>query len=305
MPQRPLWRGHVKLSLVSCPVALYSALDTKGDVRLHFINPQTGHRIRQFLVDAETEKPVDRQDLLRGYEFSKDRYVTFTEEELDEIKIESSSTMVIEKFVARDTIPPMYLDNVYYMIPDGDAGTEAFAVIHEAMAKADKFALSRLVLMRKERVIAFSPHGEGMIAYSLREAREIKPAKAYFKDIDNPKSDKDMLAITQKLIAQKSGKFDPKDFEDRYETKLRAMVDAKLKGVEIEEEPEEAPTNVIDLMGALKRSLKQGGGKGASSGGASVHRLKTARKAGLSGKQAGKSALLRKPGKKTAVRRAS
>lgn len=299
MANRPLWRGHLKLSLVSCPVALYSTLTGKEEMRLHFINPKTGHRIRQRYIDAETEKPVERQDLIRGYEFSKDRYVTFSEEELDDIKIESSTNMVVDKFIDAADIPPMYYDSFYYMAPDGDAGDEAFAVIRDAMERAGKCAIARVVLMRKERVIAFMPRGKGMVAFSLHEAGDVKPEREFFKDIGAVKADKDMLAVAQKLIAQKSGKFDAADFEDRYAVKLRALVDAKLKGVEIEEEPEEAPQNVINLMDALKRSLGQQRNP-RGEGSATVHRLKPRAKTPAAGKAVPRSSAKRKakPGRR-------
>jgi len=282
MAARPFWRGHLKLSLVSCPVQLHSAVTEKNDIHLNFINPETGNRIRNQTIDAETEEVVSREDLVRGYQFAKDRYVTFTEDELADLRIESSSTMEIEKFVPQEDITPVYFDKVYYITPDGDAGLEAFVVIREAMEKAGMLAISRVVLARKERVIAMKPEDKGIIAYSLREADDIKPEKEYFKDIDSPRVDKDMLEIAMRLVKQKSGHFDPDEYEDRYEQRMRDLIQAKLKGVELEPIEEADEPKVVDLMEALKRSLGEGGGRKerkTSGGGATIHQLKPKPKA--------------------------
>ncbi|MDF3075414.1 MAG: Ku protein [Alphaproteobacteria bacterium] len=277
MAARPFWRGHLKLSLVSCPVQLHSAVTEKNDIHLNFINPETGNRIRNQTIDAETEEVVSREDLVRGYQFAKDRYVTFTEDELADLRIESSSTMEIEKFVPQEDIPPVYFDKVYYITPDGEAGLEAFVVIREAMEKAGMLAISRVVLARKERAIAMKPEDKGIVAYSLREADDIKPEKEYFKDIDSPRVDKDMLEIAMRLVKQKSGHFDPDEYEDRYEQRMRDLIQAKLKGVELEPIEEADEPKVVDLMEALKRSLGEGGGRKerkGSGGGATIHQLK-------------------------------
>ena len=267
---RPFWRGHLKLSLVSCPVALHSALTGRNDIHLNFINPETGNRIRNQVIDSETEEVIERDELVRGYEFAKDRYVTLSDEELSDLKIESSSTM------PTDDIPAIYFDKVYYIVPDGDAGIEAFVVVRDAMEKAGMFAISRVVLARKERVIAMKPRGKGIIAYSLREAADIKPEQDYFKDIGSAKVDKDMLEIAMKLVQQKSGSFDPADYEDRYERRMRDLIKAKLDGVELEPEETVEEPRVVDLMEALKRSLD--GGKTRAprkdGGSATVHKLK-------------------------------
>ncbi|MGE0153220.1 MAG: Ku protein [Reyranellaceae bacterium] len=278
---RPFWRGHLKLSLVSCPVQLHSAITDRNDIHLNFINPETGNRIRNQIIDAETEEVVAREELVRGYQFAKDRYVTISEEELAELKIDSSSTLEIEKFVPQEDIPAVFFDKVYYIVPDGDAGLEAFVVIRDAMDKAGMFAISRVVLARKERVIAMRPKDKGIVAYSLREADDIKPDKEYFKDIESPRVDKDMLEIAMRLVRQKSGHFDPKDYEDRYEQRMRDLIQAKLKGVELEPLEEAEEPKVVDLMEALKRSLDQGGGKERKSaqGGATIHQLKPKPKA--------------------------
>ncbi|MGQ3027519.1 MAG: non-homologous end joining protein Ku, partial [Ferrovibrionaceae bacterium] len=286
---RPLWRGYLKLSLVSCPIAVFNAITESEDIHLNFLNPETGNRIRYQVVDAETEELIDRADLVRGYQFQKDRYVTLTDDELDELKIESSEVMKVEEFVPFAEIPPMYFERGYYIVPDGEAGEEAYAVIREAMSRSGMFAITRAVIARKERVIALKPSGRGIVGHALREASDIRPEREFFGGIDAAKPDKDALAIALQLVEQKTARFDPAKFEDRYEVRLRQLIDAKLEGVELEpEEIEEAP-KVTSLMEALKRSLAEGG-KGARRGAsnddagdepraATIHRLQPKKKA--------------------------
>lgn len=277
---RPYWRGHLKLSLVTCPVAVYSATTEKSDIHLHFLNPETGNRIRYKVVDAETLDEVERSDLVRGYEFAKDRYVTLTDEELDELKVESSDTMVVESFVPADSVPPIYFANAYYVAPDGEAGMEAFTVIREAMGKAGMFAITRAVFSRKERVIAIRPEGKGLIAFALREPSDIRNAADVFEEIEAGKPDADMLAMAKTLVESKAAAFDPQDFEDRYEQRIRDLVQAKLKGVELEDEPEERAPNVVNLMDALKRSLSAEGPRGGKpKEPATVHKLPVKKRA--------------------------
>lgn len=286
LPARPLWRGHLKLSLVACPVALFNAITESDDIHLHFLNPDTGNRVRYQSIDAETEEVVERADLVKGYEFQKDRYVTLTNDELDDLKIESSSVMTIEQCVESDDIDARYFEKAYYIIPDGDAGEEAFAVIRDAIAKSGLYAITRAVIARKERVIALKPCAKGFMGWALREASDIRDTDAFFDDIENVHASKDELAIAMKLISQKKGKFEPDKFDDRYEVRLRQLIDAKLKGVELEPEDIEDEPTVINLMDALKKSLGEGkrGRKGPSNDnegerrGATVHKLTTRKK---------------------------
>lgn len=257
-PGRPLWRGHLKLSLVSCPVAIYNAITASEDIRLNMLNPETGNRIRMKTVDAETGEEVARADTVKGYEFQKDQYVTLTNEELDELRIESSTIMEIEQFVPRDALDPRYYDHFYYVIPDGEAGEEAYAVIREAINKSGTFAVTRAVISRKERVIALRPCTKGMMGYGLREETDIRDTDAYFEDIEEVSVDKDMLSIAMQLVEKKTAEFDPSKFEDRYEARLRKLIEAKTQGIELEDEPEAAVPNVVNLMDALKRSLEGG-----------------------------------------------
>lgn len=290
-PSRPLWRGHLKLSLVSCPVALYNAITETDDVRLHFLNPDTGNRIRYLSVDAETEEVVERADLVKGYQFQKDRYVTLTNEELDDLKIASSSVMTIEQCVDASDIDARYFERAYYLIPDGDAGEEAYAVIREAIEKSGLYAITRAVIARKERVIALKPCAKGFMGWALREASDIRDTDAFFDDIEPVRVGRDELNIAVKLVEQKKGRFDPDKFADRYEGRLRELIEAKLEGVELEPEEIEPAPNVINLMDALKQSLKQdraGKSGGRRGGSATVHRLHTRKTASGKKKKAAK-----------------
>ena len=260
MPQRPIWRGHLRLALVSCPVALFSARHDRGNIRFHLINPTTGHRIRMITQDAETEQPVTRSDLVKGYEFKKDTYVLLTDEDFDSVKVESSSLMTIEKFVDTGSIDPIYYDASYYLAPDGEGGRDVYAVLREAIEESGQVALSRVVIAQRERTIALRPTEGGLVAQTLYEQRDINDAGAIFQDAADGKVDPAMVQLARQLIERQSGRYDARDLEDRYETRLRAMIDAKLKGEGIEEEEEAAEpdrSNVVDLMAALKKSLGQ------------------------------------------------
>jgi DNA end-binding protein Ku len=261
MPQRPIWRGHLRLALVSCPIALYSANHDRGSLHFNLINPKTGNRIRMITQDAETEEPLSRGDLVKGYEFKKDTYLILTDEDFDSAKIESSSTVKIEKFVDAHSIDPIYFDASYYVAPDGSAGEDVYVVLRDAIASTGKIALSRVVIARKEHPIAIIPMGKGLVVHTLHEERELNDYAGLFDHLPSAKPDPDMIQLATQLIDRQTGKYDPADVEDRYETRLRAVIDAKLKGEGVEPEEEEAPerTNVVDLMAALRKSLGQGG----------------------------------------------
>jgi DNA end-binding protein Ku len=259
MAQRPIWRGHLRLALVSCPVALFSAKHDRGNIRFHLINPETGNRIRMITQDAEAEKQLSRSDLVKGYEFKKDTYVLLTDEDFESVRVESSSLMAIEKFVEADSIDPIYYDSSYYLAPDGKAGQDVYAVLREAIEETGRVALSRVVIGQRERTIALRPTDGGLVAQTLYEQRDINDAKPIFEDVANAKTDPAMVQLAKQLIDRQSGRYDPSDLEDRYEARLRAMIDAKLKGEGIEEEDTAKPDrgNVVDLMSALKKSLGQ------------------------------------------------
>jgi DNA end-binding protein Ku len=259
MAERPIWRGHLRLALVTCPVALHSVLRPSGNLRFHLINPKTGNRVRMVTLDAETDKEVARRDLVKGYEFEKDRYVLLDDEDFESAKIETSSTMTVDKFVERATINPVYFDTSYYMMPDGEAGQDVYVVLREALAKSGRLALSRVVISRRERAVAILPLEKGMVLHTLHEARDLYDHHKLFDRIENAKPDAEMVKLATQLIDRQEGRFAPGDIEDRYEARLREVIDAKLKGEGITPEVPSAPRsdNVIDLMAALKRSLNQ------------------------------------------------
>jgi DNA end-binding protein Ku len=247
MAARPTWQGHLKLSLVTCPVALYTATSSASDVRFHLINPATNNRIRMVTTDPDTG-PVERSDLVKGYEVSKDEYVLFDEADFDKVKLESTKTISIDQFVDEADIDRLYWDDPFYVVPEKGVGVEAFAVIREAMKTAGKIALGQLVLRGKERQLAL----------------EVRDADDFFDDIPAVKADPDMVEIAARIIGQKEADFDPTRFHDGYDEALKEMIKAKQKGgkgVVAVAEPDD--TNVIDLMAALKASLKGSASKAA------------------------------------------
>jgi DNA end-binding protein Ku len=263
MAARPSWQGHLKLSLVTCPVALYNAVSPRGDVHFNMINPATGNRIRMITVDAGTEEPVERKSLVKGYEIAKGEYVIVTQDEIDAVKLESTKTIDIETFVPSDEIDRLYWDNPYYLVPDGKMAAEPFVVIREAMERSGQIALGRVVMSSRERLIAIEPRDKGLVATILRSRDEVRAAKEYFADIPDARPDPEMIAIATKIISQKEADFDPSEFTDRYEDALRELIERKQKGHKITRAEEPKDTNVINLMDALKASLKGGGGSTA------------------------------------------
>jgi DNA end-binding protein Ku len=261
MPARPIWRGHLRLALVSCPVALWNAKHDRAAIKFNLINPATGHRIKMLTVDGETEKVVQRRDLVKGYEFRKDQYLLLADEDFDSVKVESSSVMSIEKFVAVNSIDPIYYASSYYLAPDGDAGRDVYAVLHQAIAETGRVALARVVIGQRERSIALRSMPGGLVAHTLDEQSDINDAHSIFRDATEIKTDPEMVQLARQLIDRQTTQYDPSDLEDRYETRLRAMIDAKLKGegIDLSEPVEPDRSNVIDLMAALKKSLGQTG----------------------------------------------
>ncbi len=255
---RPAWQGHLSLSLDSCPVALYGAVAHGGDISFHLLNPETYNRIRMIPPDPDTG-PVARADLVKGYEIAKNKYVVVTNDELASVRLETTRTIDIERFVDAGEIDRLYWNDPYYLVPDGKTGTEAYTVIRDALVKAGRVAIGRVVMHTRERMVALEPRGRGIVATTLRSAGEVIDAKAVFADIPSARSDRQMVAIAEKIIAQKQGPFDPKLFADRYEAALRDLIRRKQKG---EKPVEAAPvddSNVIDLMAALKKSLAHKG----------------------------------------------
>jgi len=256
MAQRPAWEGHLRLSLVSCPVALYGATSRAGDVNFHLINPKTGNRIRQFTVDAETGEEVDRQELVRGFEVEKDRYVLLTDEEIRSVQLESTKTIDIERFVRDDEIDRIWWEDPYYLAPSEKAGIEAFVVIREALRHSGQVAIGRVLIHTRERMVALEPRGRGILLTTLRSHDEIRPSAEVFDTIPARKADPRMVQIAEQIIAQQEGSFDPAEFVDRYEDALRALIHSKQEGGEGDvSAPPPEKDNVIDLMEALRRSL--------------------------------------------------
>jgi DNA end-binding protein Ku len=259
MAVRPIWRGHLRLALVSCPVALYNARHDRTSIRFNLINPDTGNRIRMITQDAETGKELERRDLVKGYEFRKNQYLLLNDEDLNSVKVESSAVMTVEKFVDADSIDPVYYDAAYHLAPDGDAGRDIYAVLREAIAKTGKVALSRVVISQRERTIALRPADGGLMAHTLFEERDLNSGQELFEGMDGIKVDPEMVELATQLVQRQAGKYDASDLEDRYETRLRALIDAKLKGegIDAAEEPEIVTSNVVDLMATLRKSLGQ------------------------------------------------
>jgi DNA end-binding protein Ku len=279
MAYRPTWQGHLRLSLVTCPVALYTATNAAGDVHFHLLNPKTNNRIKMITTDPDTG-PVDRASLVKGFEVEKDKYIILTNEEIKSVKLESTKTIDIERFVPAADIDRIYWDNPYYLAPDGKMAEEAFGVIREAMKESGRIALGRIVLSTRERILALEPRDKGILAYTLRTSDEVRSAKDIFDPISDAKPDPAMIAIAEKIIEQKEGPFDPSQFTDRYETALKALIAAKQKGRKPVAAAEPSDTNVIDLLAALKASLAGKGGKSATAkpskaGGAAVKGAKT------------------------------
>jgi DNA end-binding protein Ku len=265
MARRATWKGYLKLSLVSCAVELYTATSTRERVHFNIINRETGHRVRYDVVDAESGKEVPQEDRVKGYK-SGSEYVLLEDEELDQVALESTHTIDIESFVPRDEVDELYLDESYYIVPKDDVGLEAFAVIREAMREKELVGLARVVLYRRERLLMLEPRDKGIVATLLRYENEVRDWDDYFGDIPSARISKDMLQLAEHILASKKAKFDPSKFKDRYETALKKLIAAKKSGKEPPTPPEPQPSNVINLMDALRQSVKAGRG-GRSAGG--------------------------------------
>lgn len=257
MAARPTWQGHLRLSLVTCPVALYSATSTAGDVHFHLLNPKTGNRIKMITTDPETG-PIERRDLVKGFEYEKGQYVTVTEEEIRSVRLESTRVLDIERFVDVEDIDRLYWNEPYFLVPDGKMAAEAYAVIREAMARSGRIALGRVVLHTRERLMALEPRDKGIVVYSLRTRGEVRQPAEFFRDIPEAEPDAGMVEIASKIIDQLEGEFDPSGFIDHYEEALKALIAAKQKGQKPKAAPAPKDTPASDLMEALRRSLQRG-----------------------------------------------
>jgi DNA end-binding protein Ku len=254
MAFRPSWQGHLKLSLVTCPVALYTATNSGGDVHFNLINPKTNNRIKMITTDPDTG-PIERSELVKGYEVSKGEYILLTDEEIKSVKLESTKTIDIERFVPGDEIDRIYWDNPYYLAPDGKLAQEAFGVIRTALEKSGQIALGRIVMATRERILALEPRGKGILAYTIRSDAEVRQPDEIFSGISDAAADPAMISIAQKIIEQQEGPFDPSQFVDRYEEALKALIEDKKKGHKPAKVAEPDDTNVVDLMAALRASL--------------------------------------------------
>ncbi|MGA7486494.1 MAG: Ku protein [Xanthobacteraceae bacterium] len=295
MAPRAIWKGYLKLSLVSCPVALFSATTTRERVRFNVINRESGHRVRYEVVDAETGKEVPQENRVKGYKVGGNGYVLLDEQELDEVALESTHTIEISSFVERRTVDELYLDESYYLVPDGEVGYEAFAVIREGMRAEGLVGIARVVLYRRERLLMLSPRSKGIVGTTLRYRNEMREERSYFDDIPDVKIAKDMLDLAKHILDSKKTEFDPSKFEDRYEHALRQLIAAKRAGKKPPPPSAPPPTNVVSLMDALRRSV-QAERRGASSDRQSKARKQTAPKS---------AALKRAPAKRKKLRRAS
>ena len=258
MAYRPTWQGHLRLSLVTCPVALYTATNSGGEVHFNMINPKTNNRIKMVTVDPDTG-PVDRSELVKGYEVSKGEYILLTQEEINAVKLESTKTIDIERFVPEDDIDRLYWDNPYFLAPDGKMAQEAFGVIRTAMEKAGQIAIGRVVMGTRERILALEPRDKGILAYTIRTDAEVRNPHEIFDGISDKSADPAMISIAEKIIEQLEGPFDPSQFVDRYEEALKQLIEDKKRGHKVKAVAEPEDTNVVDLMSALRASLEAKG----------------------------------------------
>jgi DNA end-binding protein Ku len=253
---RAYWKGFLKLSLVSCPIALFPATSEREKISFHQLNKDTGHRIRYRKVDAETGDEVEQANIIKGYEVAKGEYIELDPEELEAVAIESKRTIEIDEFVEKSEIDEIYLRDPYYIIPDGEVGQQAFAVIREAIRKEGMVAIGKIVFTSREHIIALEARDKGMLGVTLRYPYEVRDEKEYFDDITDEKVPKDMLDLAVHIVETKKGKFEPKKFEDQYEDALKELLRKKQKGERIEAPKEPARGNVINLMDALRQSVK-------------------------------------------------
>ena len=256
MAPRANWKGFLRLSLVTCPVALFPATSDAEKISFNQINRKTGHRIKYSKVDADTGDEVSSDDIIKGYKVDTDKYLEVSKDELENIALESTRTIEIDEFVPRKEIDDLYLVRPYYIVPDGKVGHDAYAVIRETIRSLDKVALARVVLTSREHVITLEARDKGLMGMLLRYPYEVRDAADYFDDIQDVKITKDMLDLAKHIVQQKSGHFDPAKFEDHYEAALTELINKKRNGERITSVSKPVSNdNVISLMDALKRSI--------------------------------------------------
>jgi DNA end-binding protein Ku len=294
MAPRANWKGLLRLSLVTCPVALYPATSESEKISFNQLNRKTGHRIKYAKVDADTGDEVANEDIVKGYKVDTATFIEVTKEELENVALESTRTIEIDEFVDRSEIDPRYLIRPYYLRPDGKVGHDAFAVIRETIREMNKVAIGRVVLTNREHIIALEPLDKGLMGTLLRYPYEVRSADEYFDEIQDVKVTKDMLDLAKHIVNQKAGRFEPDKFEDHYETALVDLINQKRAGKLVT--PKERPRgeNVVDLMDALRKSI--GGAEPAKK----TRKVASGQKEMLmpiAGKKAGKEAASKKPAK--------
>ena len=255
---RPTWAGQLKISLVSFPVRLYPATSSTRPVELHQIHEPTGKRVHYETVVDDLGK-VPKDEIVKGYEYSRGHYVTLDPAELDEVRMPAKHTLDMVQFVNADEISPLYFDRPYFVVPEDKAATEAFAVVRDAMRQQKKIGLGEVVFAGKEHLAAIRPCGNGLLLETLRYSEEVRESDSYFSEISPVKIDEDQLDLAKELITRKSSKFDPEKYHDNYIEALKELIAAKVKGQPLAPEEDEAPSNVVNLMEALKRSVAAGG----------------------------------------------
>ena len=255
MVPRAYWKGYLKLSLVSCPIALFPATSEREKIRFHQINKDSGHRIKYQKVDADSGDEVDAENVIKGYEVGKGEYLEIEPEELEAVAIESKRTIEIDEFVPKNEIDELYLNTPYYIVPDGEVGQQAFAVIREAIREQGMVAIAKVVFTSREHIIALEARDKGLLGITLRYPYEIRKPEDYFDDIPDVKIPKDMLELATHIVKTKVGHFKPERFEDEYENALKDLIRKKQSGKPIEAPERREPAKVINLMDALRRSV--------------------------------------------------
>jgi DNA end-binding protein Ku len=250
---RPTWSGHLRLSLVACPIFLTPATSESERIRLNQINSATGNRIAMKTVDSVTGEAVERAAIVKGYQYEKGQYVILDNKEIEQIQIESTKLLDMATFVDRESVNDLYLESPYYIYPEGKTGIEAFRVIRQALINGKKAAIGRIVLSSREHPVMVEPRGEGLLMWTLRTASEVREAEY---ELPDDKLNGEMVQLAETILARYEGEWEPEEFHDRYQDALRAMVEAKIKGLPAAApEPVAPPSNVVDLMAALKKSL--------------------------------------------------
>jgi len=290
MPPRAYWKGYLKLSLVSCPIALFPATSEREKISFHQLNKNTGHRIKYRKVDAETGEEVEAGDIVKGYQVGKSDYLELAPDELEAIALESKRVIEIDQFVPRKEIDELYLNSPYYIVPDGDVGQQAFAVIREAIRQEGMVALAKVVFTSREHVVALEARGKGMLGVTLRYPYEVRAEKDYFDELPDEKIPKDMLELAAHIVRTKLGHFHPEKFEDQYENALKELLRKKQHGERIAAPQEREPAKIINLMDALRRSVQAEAGAQGKPGAEPARRASRSSPQRAGAKKAGRTA---------------